>query len=108
VYQYPDVESYPIFLQLLLSHGHLFFNEYFTVNLHGLIKLSLQNFKILLFRVFFGFQVFSILRGSSMGLRIIGVLNFSYMSALNFIHEFNNQYFVESSTNSTNHYIFIE
>jgi hypothetical protein len=34
------------FLQLLLSRGHLTFYEYLTINVHGLIKLSLQHFII--------------------------------------------------------------
>jgi hypothetical protein len=42
------------FLQLLLSLGHLTFYEYFTITLHGLIKLSLQHFIILIFRPGYG------------------------------------------------------
>jgi hypothetical protein len=40
-----------------------------------------------------------------MGHCIISILNFSYIFALNFVDEFNNQYIVWSSTNSTNNYI---
>jgi hypothetical protein len=53
------------FLQLLQSLCHLTFYEYFTITLHGLIKLSLQQFIICCLGCSFGFQVFSILRGSN-------------------------------------------
>jgi hypothetical protein len=51
------------FMQLLLSHGHLTFYEYFTITLHDLIKLSLQHLIILLFRVFFSVSGFLYFKG---------------------------------------------
>jgi hypothetical protein len=50
-------------LQLLLSHGHLTFYEYFTITLHGYIKLSLQYFIILLFRVLYWVSGFLYFKG---------------------------------------------
>jgi hypothetical protein len=51
------------FLQLLNSHGHLTFYEYLTITLHGLIKLSLQHFIILVFRVFFWVSCYLFFKG---------------------------------------------
>jgi hypothetical protein len=63
VYQYPDVESYPIFCDYCCHMAIYFFMNTLPLYLYGLIKLSLQHIIILLFRVFFWVSGFLYFKG---------------------------------------------